>query len=116
MPRYEILAHITRDLACASAEEAAAIVRRQILAESGSKDALVHLAVWREDPAPAASPLPAPLRHMLVDLFATLDRCAGDAEMAFRARVAAILSAAPAGAGDGTDVQQVMTPERIEPL
>ena len=92
MPRYEIIAHVTQELPCETAEEAAAIVRRRLLAETGADDDLLHLAVWREDPSPAASPLPPDLRRTLVDFFATLERCAGDAEAAFRERVAAILS------------------------
>ena len=63
MPRYEIVAHVTRELECASAEEAAAEFRRQLLADAGLDDALLHLAVWREDPAPAVSPLPSSLRQ-----------------------------------------------------
>ncbi len=91
MPRYEIVAHVTRDLDCASAEEAATEFRRQLLAEAGLDDTLLHLAVWREDPAPASSPLPSSLRRSLVDFFAALERCAGEAEEAFRGRVEAIL-------------------------
>ena len=92
MPRYEIIAHVTLELACETAEDAAAIVRRQVLVNGGQEDDLLHLAVWRDDPAPAQSPLPADLRQTLVDFFVTLERCAGDAETAFRERVAAILT------------------------
>jgi hypothetical protein len=92
MPRYEIIAHVTQELACESAEEAAAVVRRTLLAESGAQDRLLHLAVWRDDPAPAQSALPPELRQTLVDFFATLERRAGEAEAAFREHVAAILS------------------------
>jgi hypothetical protein len=99
MPRYEIVAHITRELDCASAEEAATEVRRQLLTDAGLADALLHLAVWREDPAPAASPLPATLRRSLVNFFAALERCASEAEEAFRGRVEAILMV-PAAAGN----------------
>jgi hypothetical protein len=92
MPRYEIIAHVSQELTCETAEDAAAIVRRQLLAQSGTRANLLHLAVWREDPAPAASPLPPALRQTLVDFFATLERSAGEAEAAFRERVAAILT------------------------
>ncbi len=98
MPRYEIVAHVTREMDCASAEEAAAEFRRQLIADAGLDDALLHLAVWREDPAPAASPLPSSLRHSLKDFFAGLERCAGEAEEAFRGRVEAILMAPAPGA------------------
>ena len=104
MPRYEIVAHITRDLDCASAEEAATEFRRQLLTDAGLADTLLHLAVWREDPAPAASPLPAALRRSLGDFFAALQRCAGEAEEAFRGRVEAILMIPPA-AGDEDGAQ-----------
>lgn len=92
MPRYEIIAHVSQELACETAEDAAAIVRRQLLAQTGTQDDLLHLAVWRDDPAPAASPLPPALRQTLVDFFATLERSAEDAETAFRERVAALLT------------------------
>jgi hypothetical protein len=102
MPRYEIVAHVTRALECASAEEAAAEFRRQLLADAGLNDALLHLAVWREDPAPDVSPLPSSLRKSLMDFFAGLERCASDAEEAFRGRVEAILMVpAPAAGDDG---------------
>jgi hypothetical protein len=91
MPRYEIVAHITRELDCASAEEAATEFRRQLVGDAGLADALLHLAVWREDPAPAASPLPTLVRRRLEDFFAALERSAGEAEEAFRGQVEAIL-------------------------
>jgi hypothetical protein len=100
MPRYEIVAHVTRELDCASAEEAATEFRRQLLTDAGLADALLHLAVWREDPVPAASPLPASLRRNLEDFFAALERCAGEAEEAFRGRVEAILMVPASAAGD----------------
>lgn len=100
MPRYEIVAHVTRELECTSAEEAAEEIRRQVLADAGPNDAIVHLAVWREDPAPAISPLPSSLRKSLMDFFATLERCASEAEDAFRGRVEAILMVPGPAAGD----------------
>ena len=100
MPRYEIVAHVTRELEGASAEEAATEFRRQLLADAGPHDALLHLAVWREDPAPAVSPLPSSLRTSLIDFFATLERCASEAEDAFRGRVEALLMAPTPATGD----------------
>jgi hypothetical protein len=115
MPRYEIVAHVTRDLECASTEEAAAEFRRQLLADAGLNDALLHLAVWREDPAPAVSPLPSSLRKNLMDFFATLERCASDAEEAFRGRVEAILMVpGPAAGDDGSAPVVPMEPGRRE--
>jgi hypothetical protein len=107
MPRYEIVAHVTRELECASAEEAATEFRRQLLADAGLADALLHLAVWRADPAPAASPLPTSLRRSLVNFFADLERCAGEAEEAFRGRVEAILMVPGSAAGDEDAAQSV---------
>jgi hypothetical protein len=107
MPRYEIVAHITRDLDCASAEEAATEFRRQLLTEAGLADALLHLAVWREDPAPAASPLPPSVRRSLEDFFAALERSAGEAEEAFRGRVQAILMDPASAAGDEDGARSV---------
>ena len=98
MPRYEIVAHVTRELEGASAEEAATEFRRQLLADAGPHDALLHLAVWREDPAPAVSPLPSPLRQGLEGFFTGLERSASEAEETFRGRVEAILMAPGAGA------------------
>jgi hypothetical protein len=102
MPRYEIVAHITRELEGASAEEAAVEFRRQLLEDAGSADALLHLAVWREDPAPAVSPLPSPLRQRLEGFFTGLERSASEAEETFRGRVEAILMApGPVAEEDG---------------
>lgn len=97
MPRYEIVAHVTRELDCATAEEAAAIVRRHVLTDPAGAANLMHLAVWRQDPPPAVSSLPSSVRHKLVDFFATLQRCADEAEEAFRGQVEALLMAEPLG-------------------
>ena len=105
MPRFEIVAHVTRELDCASAEEAATEFRRQLLTEAELADALLHLAVWREDPAPAASPLPPAVRRNLEDFFAALERSAGEAEEAFRGRVEAILMVPASAAGDEDGTQ-----------
>jgi hypothetical protein len=105
MPRYEIVAHVTCELDCETADEAAAIVRRHLLSEASPSESLLHLGVWRQDTALAPSPLPSALRQQLVGFFAALERCAAEAEEAFRGRVEAMLMAAPlrereAGAGD----------------
>jgi hypothetical protein len=113
MPCYEILVHVTRDLPCASAEEAAALVRRQVLAATGATDTLRHLAVWREDPAPAASPLPLPVRQTLHDVFTALERCAAEAEITFRERVAAILIGATPDDAVVDERDPAEVPERV---
>src|SRR3712207_2343539 len=69
VPHYEIVAHVIRELDCETAEDAAAIFRRQLLADARHADTLVHLAVWREDPAPSGSPVSASIRQKLVDFF-----------------------------------------------
>lgn len=112
MPRYEIVAHVTRELDCESAEAAAALFRRQLLTDAGLADTLLHLAVWREDPAPAASPLPSSLRHKLVDFFAALERCAGEAEAAFHGRLEAILMTPAPGAGEEDRGRRSVLPEQ----
>ena len=104
MPCYEIVAHVTREIDCGSAEEAATEFRRQLLMDAGLADALLHLAVWREDPAPATSPIPTSVRRSLDDFFAALERSAGEAEEAFRGRVEAILMV-PSAAGDKDGAQ-----------
>jgi hypothetical protein len=96
VPRFEIVAHVTREFECETATEAAAIVRRQVQAEATAADRLLHLAVWREDAGPAVSPLPPALRQRLVEFFAALERCAEEAEDAFRGRVEAILTGSAA--------------------
>jgi hypothetical protein len=103
MPHYEIIVHVRQELASETAEDAAAIVRRQVLAQTGTQDDLLHLAVWRDDPAPAVSPLPPALRQTLVDFFTTLKSSAEEAEADFRERVAAILtvSAVEAAVAEG---------------
>jgi hypothetical protein len=107
MPRYEIVAHVTREFDCASAEEAATEFRHQLLTDAEFGDALLHLGVWREDPAPAASPLPTSLRRNLRDFFAALERCAGEAEEAFLGQVEAILMVPASAAGDEDGTQSV---------
>jgi hypothetical protein len=102
MPRFEIVAHLTCELDCATAEDAADFVRRKALAETGAEVDVVHLAVWRHDPPPAASLLPAPLRQQLQEFFVALERCASDTEQAFRERVAAILSNPAQSGNDST--------------
>jgi len=107
MPRYEIVAHVTREIDCGSAEEAATEFRRQLLMDAGLADALLHLAVWREDPAPATSPIPTSVRRSLDDFFAALERSAGEAEEAFRGRVEAILMVPASAAQDEHGAQSV---------
>ena len=115
MPRYEIVAHVIRELECDTAEDAAAIFRKQLLAESRPDDTLVHLAVWREDPELTESPIPASLRHKLIDFFATLERCAEAAEDAFRGRVEAILMASAPASADADDRRRPGSNEPVAP-
>src|SRR5437764_853709 len=98
MPRYELVAHFTCALPAETAEEAAALFQRQVLAAAGVEDDVLQLAVWRQELASIASPLPTPLRRQLIAFFAALERCAGKAEEAFRERVEVILMAP--GRGD----------------
>ena len=52
--------------------------------------AIHHLAILQHEASPAASPLPPAVRRKLIDLFSALERCAAEAEEAFRGRLAAI--------------------------
>ena len=112
MPQFEIVAHVIRELDCETAEDAAAIFRRQLLADARRTDTLVHLAVWREEPGPSESPVSASVRQKLVDFFSSLERSAGEAEAAFRGRVAAILGSP---ATDVTDVVASSSPVSPRP-
>lgn len=94
MPRYEIVAHVTSEMDCLNAEEAAAIIRRQIAEGPVGPNHLLHLAVWREEPGEAPSPVDPAIRNKLVDFFLTLERSAADAEETFRGQVEAILMGA----------------------
>lgn len=91
MPRYEIVAHVVRELECDTAEDAAAVFRRQLLADAQPGDTLGHLAVWRDTADTAESAVSPAVRQQLTEFFAVVERCADDAEEAFRDRVAAIL-------------------------
>ncbi len=93
MARFEIVMHVTRELPCDTADEAAALVHRQTGSQETDAEQLLHLAVWRQPPAPAPSPLPEALREKLLDFFTSLEGCAAESEHAFRDEVAAILSA-----------------------
>ena len=108
MPRYEIVAHVVRDLECDTAEDAAAIFRRQLQAEARPTDTLVHLAVWREA---TDSALPPSLRGKLAEFFAAVERSAGEAEQAFRGRVEAILLGSGTGAGDEAGGNRAGSPD-----
>ncbi|MFN8589936.1 MAG: hypothetical protein U0031_00655 [Thermomicrobiales bacterium] len=105
MPRYEIVAHVTRHLDCDTPDEAAARVRQQLLTDPDSGNELLHLAVWQEEPAPAVSPLSRALRQRLNDFFIALEQTATDAEAAFRLRVEAIFASGEQGrsVNDGED-------------
>ena len=113
MPHFEIVAHVIRELDCESAEDAAAIFRRQLLADARRADTLVHLAVWREEPGPSGSPVSASVRQQLVDFFSSLERSAGEAEAAFRGRVAAILGSSTMDVTDVVDSSSSSPPRAI---
>jgi hypothetical protein len=113
MPHYEIVAHVIRELDCETAEDAAAIVRRQLLADARRSDKLVHLAVWREEPESSGSPVSAPVRQKLVDFFSSLERSAGEAEAVFRGRVAAILGSSTIDVTDVADSSSPVAPRSI---
>lgn len=96
MPRYEILFHAVCDIACDSAEDAAVMVRTQMLGLASDQAQVRHLAVWRDDPEAAVSPLDSDARAQLDAFFTAVQRCANQAEDQFRHDVEAILLAMPA--------------------
>ena len=91
MPRYEIVVHVTREMDCTSADEAATIIRRQVMEGPAGPNQLLHLAVWQEATAAVPSPVDPVIRGKLVEFFRTLEQCAAEAEEAFRGQVEAIL-------------------------
>lgn len=102
MPRYEIVAHVTSEMDCQTAEEAAAIIRRQIMDGPAGPNQLLHLAVWQEALGATPSPVDPVIRARLVDFFMTLERSAAEAEEAFRGQVEAILMGTLAPRDDAT--------------
>ncbi len=95
MPRFEMLYHATCDLACTSAEEAAAILRARMTGPGGGQSQVHQLAVWRDDGDAGASPLDPAARTHLDAFFIEVARCAQEAEARFRGDVEAILLAMP---------------------
>ena len=93
MPRFEILYHATCDLACDSAEQAATILRAQMMGPGEGQTQVHQFAVWREDANAAVSPLDSAARTQLDAFFVEVDRCAREAEERFRGDVEAILLA-----------------------
>jgi hypothetical protein len=52
MAKFEIVAHLVRDIECESLEEAVAIAKDDLGAEPNSPDSLLDLVVWRREPSP----------------------------------------------------------------
>jgi hypothetical protein len=113
MPRYEIVAHVTSEMDCQNAEEAAAIIRRQIADGPAGPNQLLHLAVWREEPGEISSPVDPVIRDKLVDFFLTLEHRAGEVEEIFRGQVEAILLGNYVPADDSTS-GSVSRPDRTQ--
>jgi hypothetical protein len=99
MPRYEIVAHVVRELGCETAEDVATDFRRQLLGEARRGDALVHLGAWRGETGPAT--VPPTVWPQLAAFFVEVGRCAGNAEAAFRDRVEAVLMTGAAEPREG---------------
>ena len=114
MPRYEIVAHVTSEMDCLNAEEAAAIIRHQIADGPVGPNHLLHLAVWREEPGETPSPVDPAIRDKLVDFFLTLERSAADAEETFRGQVEAILMGTFVPE-DGTTDRSALQGKDLEP-
>lgn len=103
MARFEIVAHVVREIDCESFEEAVAIVKDQLRAESNSPDSLLHLVVWQQELSPASSVLPPYLRQKLTDFFAGVARRIAENEEAFRGRMEVMVGPAPLLPGSNLD-------------
>lgn len=95
MARFEIVAHMVRDIECDTFEEAVAIVADQLGAEPNSTDSLLQLVVWQQESSPADSALPPYLRQELTDFFASVARRVAEDEDAFRGRIEVTRAPAP---------------------
>jgi hypothetical protein len=95
MARFEIVAHVVRDIECESFEEAVTIVKDQLGAEPNSPDSLLHLVVWQQEPSPTSSVLPPYLRQKLTDFFSSVARRIAEDEEAFRGRMEVMVGPAP---------------------
>ena len=95
MARFEIVAHVVRDIECESFEEAVTIVKDQLGAEPNSPDSLLHLVVWQQESSPASLVLPPYLRQKLTDFFSGVARRIAEDEEAFRGRMEVMVGPAP---------------------
>jgi hypothetical protein len=95
MARFEIVAHMVRDIESESFEEAVAIVKDQLGAELNSSDSLLQLVVWQQEPSPANSVLPPYLRQKMTDFFAGVARRIAEDKEAFRGRMAVMRAPTP---------------------
>jgi hypothetical protein len=109
MPRYEVVAHLVVTSTALTPEEAATVLKREVLAAAPGAVELRSLAVWPAAQSP--SPLPDSLRQQLAVFFTGVEQRAMLEEDAFRARVAEILL----GAAIGNEPEaQVVQPEGEE--
>ncbi len=92
MARFEIVAHVVRDIECESFEEAVAIVKDQLGAKP---DSLLDLVVWQQEPSPASSVLPPYLRQKLTVFFSGVARRIAENEEDFRGRMEVMVASAP---------------------
>jgi hypothetical protein len=109
MPRYEVVAHLVVTSKAATPEEAASMLKREVLAAAQGAVTLRNLAVWPAAQSP--SPLPDTLWQQLAVFFTGVKQCAMREEDAFRARVAEILLGAVVGSDPET---QALQPEDRE--
>ncbi len=93
--RYEVVAHLVVTATALTPEEAATVLKREVLAAAPGAVTLRSLAVWPAAQSP--SPLPDALRQQLTVFFSGVEQCALREEDAFRARVAEILLGAAVG-------------------
>ncbi len=117
MPRYEVVAHLVVTSNASTPEEAATMLKQEVLAAAQRAVALRSLAVWPAAQSP--SPLPDALRQQLAAFFAGVEQCAKHEEALFRARVEDILrgvvvGSAPETQADGSEGRELPATEAWE--
>jgi len=113
MPRFEVAFNLTSEMACTSAEVAAAIIRRQVTEGAAGPNQLQHIAVWREEPGETLPPVDPVIRNTLVDIFSTLEHSATEAEETFRGQFEAILLG-PSIPADPSSLERASRPDRAQ--
>jgi hypothetical protein len=92
MPLFEVVTHVTVELAGSTPEEAAALFKRECLSSASAPTVLRDLAVWPSSVSSAPEAISNSIQHQLADFFAAVGRQAANEEEAFRTRVEEIFT------------------------